>query len=264
MENLRSRFNPDGSNLRKQQLIMLDILIEIDRICKIHNIPYWLSYGTLLGAVRHGGFIPWDDDLDIEMEMKYFNRLIKILSKELDKRFVLQSHKTDKSYVAPYIKVRDTQSMVYEHNNIDQNYKYRGIYVDVFPIEKVNNHCLKLSKYLHAVLYISSHLKYDHWNILKYINSIYYYFLQKIIYPLFRLFPKHVYTLTYGSALYEPRDIESIYPIKEINFEGKKFSAPNNIHDYLFKIYGNYMQLPPLDKIKTHMSIVEFYDKKID
>ena len=64
---LRQRFNPDGSQLRKHQLRMLEILVVIDKICRKHQIPYWLSSGTLIGAVRHNGFIPWDDDLDIEM-----------------------------------------------------------------------------------------------------------------------------------------------------------------------------------------------------
>ena len=62
---LRNRFNPEGSLLRQHQLRMLDILIEIDKICQKHNINYWIDGGTLLGAVRHGGFIPWDDDIDI-------------------------------------------------------------------------------------------------------------------------------------------------------------------------------------------------------
>ena len=64
---LRQRFNPDGSLLRRQQMRMLELLIEVDRICKKHNIKYWLGSGTLIGAARHKGFIPWDDDLDIEM-----------------------------------------------------------------------------------------------------------------------------------------------------------------------------------------------------
>ena len=64
---LRERYNPNGSTLRKQQLRMLEMLQYIDSVCKKHNIRYWLCSGTLLGAVRHGGFIPWDDDVDIEM-----------------------------------------------------------------------------------------------------------------------------------------------------------------------------------------------------
>ena len=78
-EELRSRFNPEGSLLRRQQNRMTEILIEVDRICKKHHIQYWLSSGTLLGAVRHKGFIPWDDDMDIEMLRTDYERLMKIL-----------------------------------------------------------------------------------------------------------------------------------------------------------------------------------------
>lgn len=62
---LRAQFNPDGSSLRNLQLQLVDILIEFDRICRKNNIDYWLDSGSLLGAARHGGFIPWDDDLDV-------------------------------------------------------------------------------------------------------------------------------------------------------------------------------------------------------
>ena len=82
-EKLRSQYNPDDSPLRTLQLQMLDILIEFDRICKKHNIRYWLDAGTLLGAVRHGGFIPWDDDLDFFMTPDNYEKFaIKIFVEE--------------------------------------------------------------------------------------------------------------------------------------------------------------------------------------
>lgn len=80
---LRERYNPDGSILRKQQLRMLEMLQYIDFVCKKHNIRYWLCSGTLLGAVRHGGFIPWDDDVDIEMLREDYKRLVRILKRTL-------------------------------------------------------------------------------------------------------------------------------------------------------------------------------------
>ena len=75
---LRERFNPEGSPIRRQQLRMLDMLVAIDEICRRHDIQYWLSSGTLIGAIRHDGFIPWDDDLDIEMMRGDYLRLLKL------------------------------------------------------------------------------------------------------------------------------------------------------------------------------------------
>ena len=74
-ESLRQRFNPDGSLLRRQQMRMLEILLEVDKICKKHHIEYWLSSGTLIGAIRHKGFIPWDDDIDINITRENYNKL---------------------------------------------------------------------------------------------------------------------------------------------------------------------------------------------
>lgn len=253
---LRERFNPDGSLLREHQLRMLKILDHVDVVCKKHNIDYWLCSGTLLGAVRHGGFIPWDDDLDIEMNKKNLPLFIKAFEKESSDKYLIQSHSTDKTYVAPYIKIRDKKSKIYECNNIDQNYKYKGIYIDIFPLEKTNKHCLKISSHLHFFLYLLSHVKYDRFGFLKHINSLYFSVLTNLIYPLFRLFPKHDYTVTYGSMFHATRDINDIYPLKKIIFEGKEYRAPGDPDKYLSRIYGNYMKLPDLNNISQHITKV--------
>ena len=103
---LRKRFNPDGSLLRRQQLRMLELLEVIDVICRKHQIPYWLSSGTLIGAARHKGFIPWDDDLDIEMLRSDYLRLLKVLPQELPDNLALQTNETDPNYIFIYGKLR--------------------------------------------------------------------------------------------------------------------------------------------------------------
>ena len=134
-QELRERFNPDGSMLRKQQLRMLEILLYIDKVCKENNINYWLSSGTLLGAVRHGGFIPWDDDLDIEMMREDYDRFQKVFSNNED--YVLQTYKSDKNYLLPFAKVRDLHSELDELGN-NVSFKYKGCFVDIFIFSNKN------------------------------------------------------------------------------------------------------------------------------
>lgn len=117
---LRKRFNPDGSLLRRQQLRMLELLEVIDVICRKHQIPYWLSSGTLIGAARHKGFIPWDDDLDIEMLRSDYLRLLKVLPQELPDNLALQTNETDPNYIFIYGKLRDKDSHLEETNSYDR------------------------------------------------------------------------------------------------------------------------------------------------
>ena len=83
-ENLKARFNPEGSLLRVHQHRMMELLLAFDAICKRHQIRYWLIGGTLIGAARHQGFIPWDDDMDVQMLREDYLRMLEILPKELD------------------------------------------------------------------------------------------------------------------------------------------------------------------------------------
>ena len=92
-----SRYNPEGSTLRKAQLRMLSILIEVDKICRKHKIDYFVDSGTLLGAVRHGGFIPWDDDLDIAIRREDLPRLRKALQEELPSDMCYQDWTTEEN-----------------------------------------------------------------------------------------------------------------------------------------------------------------------
>ena len=118
--------------LRRCQLKQLTILEEIDRICRKHNITYWLDGGTLLGAVRHGGFIPWDDDIDIAMPLDDARRFAQIAPGELREGLTLQSPETEPTR-EPIMKVRDNNSFYVEAND-DFSMPYgKGLYVDIFP-----------------------------------------------------------------------------------------------------------------------------------
>ena len=104
-------------NLRACQLKQLAILEEIDKICKRHKIEYWLDGGTLLGAVRHGGFIPWDDDIDIGMSLEDEKRFEEIAPKELPDWLYLQTPKSDPGSKEPITKIRDCNSLYIEQGD---------------------------------------------------------------------------------------------------------------------------------------------------
>ena len=101
-------------NLRNCQLKQLSILEEVDRICRKHEIPYWLDGGSLLGAVRHGGFIPWDDDIDLGMRLEDLKRFIQVAPAELGENLFLQTPESDSSSKEPIIKIHDLNSLYLE------------------------------------------------------------------------------------------------------------------------------------------------------
>lgn len=123
--------------LRKLQLDLLEMLIEVDRICRKYQIAYSLDGGSLLGAVRHGGFIPWDDDVDVIMRRKEYQRFYKACKRELDqKRFTLQEYRTDKNYRWGYAKLRRKGT---EFVRLGQEHMQstRGIFLDIFVVDNV-------------------------------------------------------------------------------------------------------------------------------
>ncbi len=126
-----------AEDLRKLQLIELDILLELDRICRKHKIRYWLSAGTLIGAVRHGGFIPWDDDLDVRMMRGEYERFCKVCETELDtERFFLQNYKTDPEYRWFYAKMR-RKGTEYLRAGQEAIKCMSGVSIDIFVVDNV-------------------------------------------------------------------------------------------------------------------------------
>ncbi len=262
---LRRRFNPDGSLLRRHQLRMLEMLTYIDDLCAKHGIPYWLSSGTLLGAVRHGGFIPWDDDVDIELLRKDYKRLLRALRSETDGRYRLQTRETDKGYFFPFAKLRDTRSVLRENDDIDLGFTLRGIYIDIFPLE-VNKYPLsKVLGWLQLRVQRFAAGNFGRRRVGRTVASMLFGCERWVVWPLLRavykLWPRNPVNHTFGVCFYKSRDLRTVFPLDRISFEGVMLPAPSNPDAYLKHIYGDYMKLPPLDAIAPHTVDVVFSEE---
>ena len=254
-DELRRRFNPDGSPLRRHQLCALEILEVVHELCRKHGINYYLSAGTLLGAVRHGGCIPWDDDVDIEMRWRDFIRFVRIAKKELPSKFDIQTHGTDSHYFAPYAKVRNSRTSVTEHHGYDRYYKYKGVYIDVFYTEKtLRIFTVAGKKFTKFILKFS---KKEPHRVTYVICNILYWLFYGLACPVFRLInlpfmPFCSSRLGIGHAFLKKRSNKDIFPLGTIVFEGKEFNCPGDTDSYLKKLYGDYMELPDPDSLHVH------------
>ena len=124
---------------KKLQSKIFEMLKDIDKLCKENDIEYYLISGSALGAVRHKGFIPWDDDLDIGMTDENYFKFLKICEEKLDKdKYFVQTPKTEKNYYLSFAKIRDITTTLVEENNVDIDITY-GVYIDVFPFVGVPN-----------------------------------------------------------------------------------------------------------------------------
>lgn len=264
-QQLRNRFNPDGSLLRRQQMRMLELLLEVDRICKKHDIRYWLSSGTLIGALRHNGYIPWDDDLDIEMMRSDYLRLMEVLPQELPENMALQSHDTDPSYFFCYAKVRDRRSRLVEGNRYDRAWKEQGIYIDIFPLECQHRWVHILSEKTIGHIYKIWRTSTDDSRSMRRVRTIFLLNV-KIIHPILRAFCRLTGAKTITSGLgipfHKPRYSHDIFPLTTHLFEGHQLPVPHDADHLLRGIYGDYMQLPDIDKLQqSHTEQLEIYDE---
>ena len=137
--------------LKKAKKIMVNILLELDKICKKNKICYWLDSGSLLGAVRHKGFIPWDDDIDICMLNEDYKKFLEIAKKNLDSNIFLDNKETDKYAYFDFLKLRDRNSKYIEKKQTDKELFHQGIFIDIFVMDSFNRKIKCLYKILYKI-----------------------------------------------------------------------------------------------------------------
>lgn len=257
----------DNELLRKVQQIQLEMLIEVDRVCRKCGIRYNIIAGTLLGAVRHGGYIPWDDDADVAMLRPEYEKFRKACKTELDSdRFYFQDHRNTKGYRWGYGKLRRKNTLFLREHQEHMPYE-QGIFIDIFPLDGVpDNYILRSIKNfecfcIRKILW-SKVGKFSEKN-----------FWKRAVYRLLAKIPEKKVFQYYRVMIYRAGQKRTkmvrilMFPTpnrkygydrdwyehsEEIEFEGVKFWGIKDYHNYLTFKFGNYMKLPPMGKRKIH------------
>lgn len=252
MENFDNLF-PDerekgDTTLRKCQLVMLRMLKILDHLCRKHNVDYFLTGGTLLGAVRHGGFIPWDDDIDVGMTRKNFEKFVKQVVPELPKDIFFQNAQTDPYYPKTSnvdARLRDKYSSYKHFNKVKKS--HQGLMLDIFVYDRAffphNAYVILVNRGLELVLKDNA----KRAKVLKWIAKW-------VPLPMVYCsnFMQHLSEIKAGTYI-KPSELKSLVPAK---FEDMEALIPKQYDAYLRRQYGDYMQLPPVEKRVSHHQVI--------
>ncbi|MGE9986733.1 LicD family protein [Lactobacillus johnsonii] len=261
-------------NNKQVKEALLDTLVYFDKICKKYDLKYTLDAGTLLGAVRHHGFIPWDDDIDVAMPYKDYKKLIS-LSSEINKnnRFIIHGYSKEindkENYIYPYLKLEDNHTIADFKMNKDQG----GAWVDIFPLNNVPANSKLYLKYIrklriyYRLLFIGNR-RFKENKIKSGIRSLIYLDrnrmrdkMIKSIDKLDELPATNYLSETIGNCMCDTSTevfrkkipVEWFDNLAELEFEGYKFCAISEYEKYLTMQYGDWRKLPPLeDRVNGH------------
>ncbi|MDR2407119.1 MAG: LicD family protein [Bacteroidales bacterium] len=268
----------DANTLKKLHAIEIEILNEFVRICDENNLDYFLVGGSLLGAIRHKGFIPWDDDIDIGMPRKDYEKMIEVCACDLNKKYYIKSYKTSIAYWPMFAKICKHNTIFFEDDflSLDDN---NGIFIDIFPYDNTIPIFI-LQKFQNYLITRSGNMicrkieikKKIRKNILKnlIVNIFSFKFLQILqqnIMTFFNIF-ECKYIISWGGKYGIANETflkDSFYPLTYVFFEGQMHRAPKDWDLYLRKLYGShYMELPPIEKRIAHVSKKIIFDTTIN
>lgn len=252
--------------LEEQKKLQLEMLKFLKDICDKYSITYFLGGGTLLGAIRHKGYIPWDDDIDIMLPRKDYNKLLEIFNNESYESYKILSYKNTSDYYYSFAKLVDTRTILIENDY--EKISEMGVYIDLFPIDELPDEENKIKKVLKKYIFWDRILMcYIQKNFLKY-NANFIKILYKksmkffiktfklknnILNNIDKICTKYTNTNTVAciTGVYFEKEIMPKSYISDyvmVEFEGEEFKAPIGYDEYLTKHYGDYMKLPPKEK----------------
>ena len=248
-------------SMRDTQQIALEILHTVAQICEERNLRYYLVYGTLIGAVRHHGFIPWDDDVDIMMPRPDYDKLLEYLEDHIGEYPHLQvfNRKTCPDY--PYMITRISDDR-YEIRMENEKPFGMGVFIDIFPFDTVMpaTQRWRLQSYAFTLFRAGNGSEPAMRKIraLTWLN-------RHVCFPVLRFLSKVArckrVTFDYGIPFHKVHDKSDIFPLATHVFEGIETFVPGNYDRVLQDLYGDYMQLPSdLDNVYHHVERLEFFD----
>ena len=276
--------------LRRLWRIEMEIYCAIAGICENHGLRYYAGCGTTLGAVRHQGFIPWDDDMDVCMPRKDYEEFLKIAPRELPEKMEILGIGFTKGYVMPFIKIHNRRTTLVEET--DQNRKYHtGIYVDVFPLDAAapteelkKKHFMRCWRWARACVLA----EYGRAKLPEGMNPVLRIPVQAACLGIHGLLcltgrkPESFYAKFVRDARRYEREgepaeyvqmcdkafppeynrAETLFPTRTVQFENIQIRIPGDPDAYLKELYGNYMQLPPPEKRHNHYpAVLDFADE---
>lgn len=261
--------------LRKVQLIQLEMAKDIKRVCDENGIRYFLYRGTFLGAVRHHGFIPWDDDMDFGMLREDYEKFCRIAPEKLSPQYCFQNWHTDENYALPFGKVRKRNTLFVEAKcaRLPEN----GIYIDIYPLDfapaDAGERKMLARKLLHLFRVKLMKSGYTPWmeedRIIwkKRIGYLAYQALSLFVSQkkLIETYESLVMAVPASGTIYEQSALPIAYyfdtawcaEVAEYPFEDTAFSGPGDYDAFLTSLYDDYMQLPPEDKRENRHQIQE-------
>ena len=260
------------NKLRQLQLCELEILDEFVRICEKHRLQYYLVGGTLLGAVRHQGFIPWDDDIDVAMPREDYDRFASICTEELAPQFFYQTAETDPCYFLSYAKIRKNGTEIYEERFKNAKF-HKGVFIDIIPLD----FCRAPGSICHFLFNILAVMNRrgevdsgEPYTPYKEISGKLGYAVLQLFTPeqlvkarkkllaLSRRLSKGDFLASYSGAYGYYREV---FPVEwfgqgtNVIFQGRQYKAPYEIELQLTQVYGDYTRLPPVTQRKGHCDL---------